>query len=179
MKASQLITDTARATKPKPRRVLPRVATTTTKASTKKDKRLIERLLAGGTGQHLAAPVPAHELIAAIEAGLTAKDMTTLQAAMGVGIERLAALLGISKATLHRRKGSSKLGKVESERIIRYARLMGIATSVLESAEYASEWLKRPQYGLGGAIPLEYAQTDLGAREVEYLLGRIEYGVYS
>ena len=33
--------------------------------------------------------------------------------------------------------------------------------------------------GLGGAIPLEYAETEVGAREVENLLGRIEYGVYS
>jgi uncharacterized protein (DUF2384 family) len=28
-------------------------------------------------------------------------------------------------------------------------------------------------------VPLEYAETELGAREVEHLLGRIEHGVYS
>jgi len=33
--------------------------------------------------------------------------------------------------------------------------------------------------GLGGETPLEYAETEVGAREVEDLLGRIEYGVYS
>jgi len=32
---------------------------------------------------------------------------------------------------------------------------------------------------LGGAIPLEYARTEVGARELEKLLGRIDYGVYS
>ena len=36
-----------------------------------------------------------------------------------------------------------------------------------------------PQVGLGGAVPLDYAETELGAREVEDLLSRIEYGVYS
>lgn len=41
----------------------------------------------------------------------------------------------------------------------------------------ARTWLRRPQWGLGGAIPLEYARTDPGAREVEALLDRIEYGV--
>jgi uncharacterized protein (DUF2384 family) len=39
--------------------------------------------------------------------------------------------------------------------------------------------LRSPQIGLGGAVPLAYAETELGAREVEDLLGRIEYGVYS
>lgn len=179
MKASQRIAEATRATKPKPRRVVPRVAAPPIKASTRKAKRLVERLLAGGDGQSLAAPIEAHELIAAIEAGLTAKDMTTLQDALGVGVETLADLLGISKATLHRRKDSAKLGRVESERIVRYARLMGIATVVLESAAEASAWLKTPQHGLGGAIPLEYAKTEFGAREVEDLLGRIEHGVYA
>jgi uncharacterized protein (DUF2384 family) len=28
-------------------------------------------------------------------------------------------------------------------------------------------------------VPLDYAETEIGAREVENLLGRIEYGVYS
>lgn len=179
MKTNQVIAEATRAAKTKPRRGVPRVAAPPSNASTRKDKRLVERLLAGGDGQSLAASIKTHELIAAIEAGLPARDMEMLQEALGVGVETLAALLGISKATLHRRKGTAKLGRAESERIVRYARLMGIATGVLESAEDASEWLKRPQHGLGGAIPLEYAQTELGAREVEDLLGRIEHGVYA
>lgn len=65
------------------------------------------------------------------------------------------------------------------DRVVRYARLMGLATQVLESPENARLWLSMPKKGLGGAIPLEYAETEFGAREVEDLLGRIEYGVYS
>ena len=49
----------------------------------------------------------------------------------------------------------------------------------MESEANARQWLNAPQFGLGGAIPLEYAGTEVGAREVEDLLGRIEYGVYS
>ena len=30
-----------------------------------------------------------------------------------------------------------------------------------------------------GAVPLDYAETEIGAREVDNLLGRIEYSVYS
>ena len=63
--------------------------------------------------------------------------------------------------------------------MVRFARLLGKAVGVLESEENARQWLSSPQFGLGGAIPLEYARTEVGAREVENLLGRIEYGVYS
>jgi uncharacterized protein (DUF2384 family) len=31
----------------------------------------------------------------------------------------------------------------------------------------------------GLALPLDFAETEAGAREVENVLGRIEYGVYS
>jgi uncharacterized protein (DUF2384 family) len=39
--------------------------------------------------------------------------------------------------------------------------------------------LTHPQPGLGNVAPIEFAKTELGAREVENLLGRIEYSVYS
>ena len=94
-------------------------------------------------------------------------------------MERLIPLLGISKATLHRRKAGGRLDTAESDRVVRYARLLGQAAGVMESLESGRRWLASPQVGLGGAVPLEYAQTEVGAREVENLLGRIDYGVYS
>jgi putative toxin-antitoxin system antitoxin component (TIGR02293 family) len=68
---------------------------------------------------------------------------------------------------------------VESDRVVRLARLLGMAGFVMASKEAGRQWLCSPQVGLGGAVPLEYAETELGAREVENLLGRIEHGVYS
>jgi len=41
----------------------------------------------------------------------------------------------------------------------------------------AMKWLQSPQAGLGGEIPLEFASTEVGMREVENLIGRLEYGV--
>lgn len=58
-------------------------------------------------------------------------------------------------------------------------RLMEKALKVFGSIKEAREWLNSSQFGLGGAVPLAYAGTETGAREVENLLGRIEYGVYS
>lgn len=88
-------------------------------------------------------------------------------------------MLGISKATLHRRKLAGRLDSAESSRVVRFARLMGRAIEVMESEDRARQWLAAPQAALGGEVPLEYAETEVGAREVEDLLGRIEHGVCS
>lgn len=124
------------------------------------------------------APTTA-KLIASLKAGLPFRELEALQASLALPMERLLPMLGISKATLHRRKAAGRLDPAESDRVVRYARLMSWAIEVLESMESARQWLNAPQVGLGGAIPLEYAETEVGAREVEDLLGRIEYGVYS
>jgi len=127
-----------------------------------------------------AAPdfTPAN-LIEMIHLGLPMQELKDLQARLAVPMAQLVPLLGISKATLHRRKAGGRLGPAESDRVVRFARLMGKAVEVLESEENARQWLTSPQFGLGGAVPLDYAGTEIGAREVEDLLGRIEYGVYS
>jgi putative toxin-antitoxin system antitoxin component (TIGR02293 family) len=145
-------------------------------ANKKSDNGIISYvLLDGGVDKvHKAAA-----LIEAVKIGLPFKELRVLQASLNVGMEQLIGMIGISKATLHRRMAHGKLGAPESERVVRFAKLMGRAVEVLESEDNARQWLRSPQFGLGGAVPLEYATTELGAREVEDLLGRIEYGVYS
>jgi putative toxin-antitoxin system antitoxin component (TIGR02293 family) len=130
-----------------------------------------------GTGKK--AVLAPEELVQLLRAGLPVGELDDLQASLGVPMERLAPMLGISTATLHRRRAGLLLGTQESDRVVRYARLMGRAIDVFESEANARAWLGSPQVGLGGAVPLDYAGTEVGAREVEHLLGRIEYGVYS
>ena len=129
--------------------------------------------------QIVAQTIPSSKIIGAVQIGFGIEEMEGLRVVLGVPIEGLAAKLGISKATLHRRKAAGKLDPAESDRVVRFARLMGKAVEVFESKESARRWLNTPQVGLGGAVPLDYAETEVGAREVEDLLGRIEYGVYS
>ena len=50
---------------------------------------------------------------------------------------------------------------------------------MLEDEAAALHWLKRPQIGLGGRVPLTMLTTDPGRDQVEKLLLRIEHGVYS
>jgi putative toxin-antitoxin system antitoxin component (TIGR02293 family) len=118
-------------------------------------------------------------LIEALKTGFVIEELEILRASLGLPMDRLAPMLGISKATLHRRKATGRLDPAESDRVLRFARLMGKAIEVLETEENARSWLTASQYGLGGAVPLEYAGTEVGAREVEDLLGRIAYGVFS
>lgn len=58
-------------------------------------------------------------------------------------------------------------------------RIVMRAAEILGSQEEASHWLDNPNGALGGRTPLELLGTDLGRRQVEDVLGRIEHGVYS
>lgn len=119
------------------------------------------------------------KLIQSLKEGLPVRELEDLRSNLDLPMESLVPMLGMSKATFHRRKLAGKLDAAESDRVVRFARLLGRAAQVMESLDDGRRWLTSPQIGLAGAIPLEYAETEVGAREVENLLGRIEYGVYS
>jgi putative toxin-antitoxin system antitoxin component (TIGR02293 family) len=119
------------------------------------------------------------ELIRQIQKGLRFSELETLQNTIDLPFEQLAAKLCISRSTLHRRKAAGRLSPDESDKVMRLSRLLDHAAKVFGDVEKARAWLKFPQVGLGGAVPLDYAQTEVGAREVDDLLGRIDYGVYS
>jgi putative toxin-antitoxin system antitoxin component (TIGR02293 family) len=119
------------------------------------------------------------KLIREMARGLLVKELDALQEALQVSRSRLGELLGISKATLQRRQSSQVLTSQESDKVVRYARLLGQTIEVFESMDSARRWLNSPQVGLGGEVALDYAKTEVGAREVEALLWRIDHGVYS
>jgi len=128
---------------------------------------------------HSAKAKHPSELIRKIQKGLRFSELETLQTSIGMPFEQLAAKLCISRSTLQRRKAAGRLSPDESDKVLRFARLLEHATDVFGDVDKARAWLKHPQYGLGGAVPLDYAETEIGAREVDNLLGRIDYGVYS
>jgi len=51
-----------------------------------------------------------------------------------------------------------------------------LAKQHIGDGETATRWLKRSNRALGGRSPLELVDTELGARSVEDVLGRIAYG---
>jgi len=91
---------------------------------------------------------------------------------------RLAELTGIPARTLARRKEEGRLAPEESDRLARVSRLFARALELFEGDTVgARDWLSRPQSALGQRIPIELAATDIGAQEVERLVGRLEYGI--
>lgn len=116
----------------------------------------------------------------AVARGLPEKSLERVKESLGLTDEEMAAALGLSGKTIGRlRAERAPLSTVTSDRLYRMARLYALASDVLEEPAAARDWLKEPQLGLGRRVPLELMTTEAGAREVEDLLGRIEYGVLS
>ena len=88
--------------------------------------------------------------------------------------------IGIPKRTLTRRLAQhSRLTAIESDRAVRLAQVYSTAAETLGDGDKAAAWLKTPNRALRGGRPLDQLDTDPGVREVEDVLGRIAYGVYS
>ena len=119
------------------------------------------------------------EVVEALRQGLPMTAFENLRDALDVSARVLAETTNIAVRTLARRKREGRLHKDESERVLRIGALLDRATEVLEGRDAARQWLKSPKRALGGCTPLEYADTEPGAREVEDLLTRLEYGVFS
>jgi putative toxin-antitoxin system antitoxin component (TIGR02293 family) len=115
-----------------------------------------------------------------IARGFHYETIEHLQRNTGIAVEILFDWVQISARTLARRKQEGRFGSDESDRLLRAARVFGRALELFEGdRDAASEWLFTPQRALGGESPIDISRTELGAREVENLAGRIEHGVYS
>jgi putative toxin-antitoxin system antitoxin component (TIGR02293 family) len=73
----------------------------------------------------------------------------------------------------------SPLAQTSSEYNPCVIRIHEYATEVFEDPNIAWDWLKQPNRALGGAIPLQLLATNEGTEQVETILDRIDYGVYS
>lgn len=135
---------------------------------------------AGSALSLVAKDTPQKDLIQHIKNGLAFAELESLSAATGQTIPELALHVGIPLRTLARRKSAGKLSMEESERVVRLAGLYEKAADLFGGdVAGARQWMSQPKKALGGESPLEYAGTEIGAREVENLIGRLEHGVFS
>lgn len=114
-----------------------------------------------------------------IKGGLPYHSFDVLRERLQLSLPEAAAVLNVPLRTLARRKIEKKLAADESDRLYRLARVAAHAVDVLGSEPQAAAWLRRSNRALGGESPLEVLDTDIGARQVEDVLGRLEHGLIS
>jgi putative toxin-antitoxin system antitoxin component (TIGR02293 family) len=67
----------------------------------------------------------------------------------------------------------------QSDRVLRLARISAQTAETLGSEKKASDWMRRPNRALGNRTPLELLDSDIGTKQVEDTLSRIEHGIIS
>jgi putative toxin-antitoxin system antitoxin component (TIGR02293 family) len=120
------------------------------------------------------------DLMRQVERGFSFEALLRLTANSGLSLAVLASVIGVPERTLARRKASGKLEPDESERLLRISNLFEKSVQLFEGdVPAAVNWLTSPKKALDRQTPLLYARSELGAREVEDLIGRLDHGIFS
>jgi putative toxin-antitoxin system antitoxin component (TIGR02293 family) len=88
-------------------------------------------------------------------------------------------IFGISpRHQVRLRKDNGVLNPLVVDRLNRFDRITQQAIDLFEDRDRAIQWLQTPKHTLSGATPLAALATDEGAKQVEEILYRTEYGIY-
>jgi putative toxin-antitoxin system antitoxin component (TIGR02293 family) len=119
------------------------------------------------------------ELRDRIKEGLPFSALESVRERLGLSVPETATILQMPPRTLARRRQARRLAADESDRLYRLVRIAAQAVATLGSEEKAAAWLRHPNRALGNEPPLHLLDTDVGTRQVEDVLGRIEHGIPS
>ena len=104
----------------------------------------------------------------------------TFMRSSGLAEEQVGKAIALKPSALAKRRADGRFTVDESDRLVRLGRLWAAALELHEGDEAAARrWMTGGKAALGGGTPLELARTEVGAREVEQLIGRLEHGVFS
>jgi putative toxin-antitoxin system antitoxin component (TIGR02293 family) len=118
------------------------------------------------------------ELMKQIEQGFPFDTLLRLEENSGLSLSLLASIIGIPERTLVRRRAAGRIEPGESERLLRVSILFEKSVDLFKGDVTAAvDWLSSPKPALNNHPPLLYARTELGAREVEDLIGRVDGAV--
>lgn len=124
--------------------------------------------------QHRADPAA---LRTCIRDGLPYSALESVRQRLHLSLPETAIILQTPLRTLARRRRERKLHATESDRLYRFARVVGEAVMTFGTEEKAAAWLRRENRSLNNHTPLQLLDTEVGTRQVEDVLGRIQFGV--
>jgi putative toxin-antitoxin system antitoxin component (TIGR02293 family) len=134
----------------------------------------------GGSKAIKADVRTAADLVELTRQGIPAGVLPAMVKELSMDRKMVARVVGIPERTWIRRTSSgSRLTPAESDRTIRFARILALAVDTLGDQAKASRWLQTENRALEGRTPFELLDTDAGVQTVETVLGRIAYGIYS
>jgi putative toxin-antitoxin system antitoxin component (TIGR02293 family) len=120
------------------------------------------------------------DLLRALNKGLPYRAFDRFCKNTGLPFDVVTALVDIPRRTMTRRKAEGRFLPSESDRLLRASRLFAQALELFEGdRDAALAWLMAEQPALGRATPLDLARTEVGSREIERLMTRLEHGVFS
>jgi putative toxin-antitoxin system antitoxin component (TIGR02293 family) len=109
--------------------------------------------------------------------GLPASVLGNFRANWGFTVMELAGSLAIPRSTLMRMlERRSRMAPGDSDRVYRLASILALAEIAIGDRKKAQLWLRQANQVLGNQTPLRALETEIGARRVEQILGRIAYG---
>lgn len=124
-----------------------------------------------------AGPSRLESVRQAVEQGLPVEAVRELQAELKrFGVRRPSEYVDsiVSRATLQRR---DRLKPAEGEQLVRVASVLATAVDIWGNEEDAGAFLTSPHPMLGGAVPIDLARSDIGARQVEHILLAMDLGL--
>lgn len=114
---------------------------------------------------------------ARIKRGLPYRSLDSVRSRLRLSVPEAASLLHMPTRTLARRRQARRLDPDESDRLYRLARVAAHAVTAFGDEEKAATWLRRPNRALNDEAPVQFLDTDVGAQQIEDMLGRLEHGI--
>ncbi len=109
--------------------------------------------------------------------GLPVSVLRNFRENWGFTVMELAGSLAIPKSTLMRMlERRNRMASGDSDRVYRLAAILALAEQAIGDRKKARHWLRQSNQVLGNQTPLRTLETEIGARRVEQILGRIAYG---
>lgn len=111
--------------------------------------------------------------------GISKKGLEQLKNKAALSYDQLAKILSVSRATLINKKENAVFNQELSEKIVAIATIYSYGYEVFEDEARFNNWISRPNRALGYKAPYDLLSSSFGREEVENIIGRIAYGVYS